>query len=446
MNLKLCFFVCSISIIIISCKREKEIQATKEIKVNLIKQSDQGPFPSMTSAFNMVDTIPYSLKGIPELDTISVQSTRRTSEKRLKKLLEQGVISSSVFDELNTKWYAISGIKGNKQIIILDENQNFDFSDDKKYIIDKKIRETLRNNEELKDSFPSLILPYKRYLNGRIVNLDLRTKILPHKNFFYFAKANPSPKELTYLDLLLVSSRREHWLGDFQLDSFNYKTAISDHWNRFQIIFQEKDKPFYSRRNQDKEYEEFKKGDTVQLGAHFIKIDSVGADLDKLYLQKLDITELPNGYKEGQQLRDYTFTDIEGNSQTMSTLLKNKDYLLIDFWGTWCVPCLQLTPDLKRIHQEYPHIAILGVDFDFEKEPGVKYIKEKELDWTHVFIERVRKDTLLRKKLVGKLRVDNYPTFMLIDKDLKIVYRGIGKKALNAIEELIVVNKALEEQ
>ncbi|MHA7056872.1 TlpA family protein disulfide reductase [Aquimarina sp. M1] len=445
MNLKLCFCISFILIMLLSCNKESKVDL-RQIEVDLVKQSSQGPFPTMTSGFEMVDTIPSNMKGIPKLDSLSIQSIRRTSEKKLKKLLNDGKIDTLTFKEINIEWYALSAIKEDKQIIILDENRNLDFSDDKKYIINKKIRETLSKDEKLKDSFPLIILPYKRYLNGKILDADLRTKILPHKNFFYLSKTNPSTKELTYLDLLLVSNRREHWLGNFQLDNIKYKTAISDHWNDFQVVFREQGKPFYSRRNQDEQYEEFKEGDTVQLGTHFIKIDSVGADLEKLYLQKLNITSLPHGYKEGHTLRDYAFTDIEGNTKRISHLLRNKDLLLIDFWGTWCAPCLKLTPDLKQLHKDYPDVAILGVDFDFEKEPGVEYIKEKELDWTHMYVERVRNDSLLHSKIVSKLRVDNYPTFMLIDKDLKIVYRGIGKKGLTRVKEFIDTINALKAQ
>ncbi|MGY3792435.1 TlpA family protein disulfide reductase [uncultured Aquimarina sp.] len=428
--------------IMLSCKQEKDIISGKQ-NVELVKQSDQGPFPIMTSAFTMVDSVPFNLKGILDLDSLSIQSIRRTSEKRLKKLLNDNEIDSLTFKELNIEWYALSAIKDDKQIIIIDQNRNLDFSDDKQHIIDKEIRETLRNNEKLQDSFPTIIFPYKRYINGKILNDDLRTKVLPYKNFFYREK--PSAKELMYLDLLLVSSRREHWLGNFKLDSIHYKTAIADHWNDYQIVFREQDKPFYSRRNKDDEYEEFVVGDTVQLGSHFIKIDSVGADLKNLYLQKLQITSLPHGYRREDVMRNYLIEDMDGRKSRIKDLIGFNDYLLIDFWGTWCVPCLQLTPDLKKFHENYPNVAMLGVDFDYEKEPGVKYIKNKELDWTHMFIERVRKDSLLHTKLVGKLRIDRYPTFMLIDKNLKIIYRGVGKKGLDRIEELVVAYKANEE-
>ncbi len=443
------FFIVFIYLII-SCTKEKQykVNSIESFNVKLVKHKSVGPFPTILRPFSNEYLLLPNFNGIPEADSLSLQGFKinsSNSTKDLERLLDENKIDSSEFKKLNLKLYAISAIIDEKQIIILDKNNNYDFSDDEKMVFDKNLNFIIQKNYAARDSFPYITLKHQEYFNEKVFDRELDMRLMPYRDYFIVTEKSNYERDV-YIKLQLVAAVDEYRTGNFKIGNNEFKIGTKTHRGKSDFIFQEKDKPFYSRRNKDKEYEEFKEGDTVQLGTHFIKIDSVGADLDKLYLQKLDITELPNGYKDGQQLRDYTFTDIEGNIQTMSTLLKNKDYLLIDFWGTWCVPCLQLTPDLKRIHQEYPHIAILGVDFDFEKEPGVKYIKEKELDWTHVFIERVRKDTLLHKKLVGKLRVDNYPTFILIDKDLKIVYRGIGKKALNAIEELIVVNKALKEQ
>lgn len=431
-----------------SCKRENtklnnnKINFNNEINVNLNKQSNYGPFKTILQPFSLPKQLP-NFTGIPNADSISIQVFRTTKRAELEKLFNQGKIDSLELQHLDFNIYALSAIQNNKQIIILDKNQNLDFSDDGVQKYDKNVRLKIRRDHKLRDTLPVVNIKYKKYFRDKLRDRDLYIRLMPYQDYFIFD--NPTKETNLYSKMQIVGAIIEHWTGTFVVDSLEYKTAVSNHWNDFQIVFREQDKPFYSRRNKDDEYEEFVVGDTVQLGSHFIKIDSVGADLKILYLQKLQITSLPHGYKKGQELRDYSFTNIEGVKQNMSKLLEKKDYLLIDFWGTWCIPCIQLTPDLKKFHENYPNVAMLGVDFDYEKEPGVKYIKNKELDWTHTFIERVRKDSLLHTKLVGKLRIDNYPTFMLIDKDLKILYRGIGKKGLDRIEELVVAYEANEE-
>jgi len=433
--------------IFFSCKKERNNQMDNNLLVELEKKSDQGPFTSMLTPFSMVDTTLKGLKGIPDLDSVSVQLFRSKNKKKIEKLLNEKKIDSQEFDKLNYEMYAVSAIDKTEQILIFDWNRNKDFSDDEIQRFDVDIRNKTNEKQKVRDSFPLYEIPYYDFINNKLVKLDLRVRFVPIKDHIGFLE--PTKEKNTYANLLIVKYKTQHWQGVFHMsdkDSISYKVGMADHWGRYQFTFREQNKPFYSRRNKDEQYEEFTIGDTLQLAKTIIKIDSVREDLNKVYLQKLNITSLPHGYKEGHSIRDYTFTDIEGNTKRISHLLRNKDLLLIDFWGTWCFPCLKLTPDLKQFHKDYPNVAMLGVDFDFEKEPGVKYIQEKELDWTHMYVERVRNDSLLHTKIVSKLRVDNYPTFMLIDKDLKIVYRGIGKKGLTRVEELIEVIYALKAQ
>ncbi|GAA0714040.1 hypothetical protein GCM10009430_06600 [Aquimarina litoralis] len=433
-------------IICFSCNKEESTKTSKNtsIVVDLIKKTGNGPFGNVLQPFSDIDSLPKNFKGVPELTYYSPQFFGFNSRKKMTALLEKKLIDSTEYAALTNRIYGISGLDGDSQIMILDMNHNFDFSDDEVYVFDAELRKKTGGDAGIRDSFPLLHLKYKRYYKNKIRDRDQYVRLIPYKDYFYSDK-DISDATKRYYDLLLVAARSEHLLGNFSIEKDSFRIAAELYDEDVDFIFAEKGNPFYSRRNMDK-YEEFEKGDTLQLGSHFIKIDSVGAALDKVYLKTLDITSLPHGYKRDQTLRDYAFTDIEGNKKRISHLLNDKDLLLIDFWGTWCVPCLKLTPDLKEFHKSYPNVAMLGIDFDFEKEPGIQYIKEKELDWTHMFVERVRNDSLLHTKIVSKLRVDNYPTFMLIDKDLKILYRGVGKKGLNRTIELIETINALEAQ
>ncbi|RZS99355.1 TlpA family protein disulfide reductase [Aquimarina brevivitae] len=401
-----------------ACKKEnkpnEDIQKT--FTVDLTKETTNGPFGWVLSPFGNVDSLSKKFNNVPDLTYSNIQSIRFNSTKEVKSLLAKGLIDSTEFRALTNPIYAFSGLQGDNQVMVLDLNGNFDFGDDELYTFDASLREKTSNNAALRDSFPLVHFKFKRYYKNKVVNRDRYVRVIPYKDYFY-TKKDASEAIKRHNDLLLVAARYEHLLGSFAIEQDSFKIAAELYNDDVDFLFTAKDNPFFPRRNTN-EYEEFNEGDTLQLGQHFIIIDSIGSNFDKVFLEKLNISALPNGYKMGHTLKDYTLTDISGNKQRVSWLLNNKKLLLIDFWGTWCAPCLKLTPDLKEFHKKYPKVAMLGVDYDFEKEPGVTYIKEKKLDWTHIYVERVRNDSLLHNKIVGKLRVDNYPTFLLIDKDL----------------------------
>lgn len=111
---------------------------------------------------------------------------------------------------------------------------------------------------------------------------------------------------------------------------------------------------------------------------------------------------------------------IDGSRLTLLDF-KGK-YVLLDFWATWCAPCMEQVPTLKKIREELPkdRFELIGVSVDKDSISFVKTIREKEMNWTHV-LDRNRELQLL-------YNVQAYPTMILIDPFGKIVHIKVGGK------------------
>jgi thiol-disulfide isomerase/thioredoxin len=130
-------------------------------------------------------------------------------------------------------------------------------------------------------------------------------------------------------------------------------------------------------------------------------------------------------------MKDFMVQDLEKKHMRLSEILTNKKYILLDFWGTWCTPCKELTPELKNINNKLgDSIQIISIAYDKNLDQVKKYIQDNDMNWDHLYSED-------RKGIIDDLRVTSYPTFILINQKRKILYRGKGKFSLDQIKNRI---------
>jgi len=136
-----------------------------------------------------------------------------------------------------------------------------------------------------------------------------------------------------------------------------------------------------------------------------------------------------NKIEIGKKAPEIIMTKADGTSFSLSTL-KGK-LVLIDFWATWCAPCVEEQPQLKAMYETYSEqvknnqFEILGVSLDKNKESWQKAIDRFNINWIQI------SDLKFWKSPVAKLyEVDELPFNVIIDVEGTILAKNLHGKEL----------------
>lgn len=90
-----------------------------------------------------------------------------------------------------------------------------------------------------------------------------------------------------------------------------------------------------------------------------------------------------NQLKPGNPAPLFTAASPDGKSTSLEQF--RGKYVLLDFWASWCGPCLEKIPEIRRIHKAYgANLEILGISLDHDKKKWINAINKYQLNWHHV--------------------------------------------------------------
>ena len=116
---------------------------------------------------------------------------------------------------------------------------------------------------------------------------------------------------------------------------------------------------------------------------------------------------------------DFTLNDINGKPLALSSL--RGKYVILDFWGSWCVWCIRGIPHMKEYYNKYKgKFEILGIDCNDSEQDWKDAVKEHELPWLHVY-------NTPDSQLLETYNIEGFPTKIIIDPDGKIVKTIVGE-------------------
>jgi thiol-disulfide isomerase/thioredoxin len=138
----------------------------------------------------------------------------------------------------------------------------------------------------------------------------------------------------------------------------------------------------------------------------------------------------------GQMYVPFSMQDTSGTLLSVESFI-GRNYLLVDFWASWCAPCREENPNIVALYKQYHNrgFDILGVSFDSNRQRWYGAIKDDSLTWSHV------SDLSGWENNAGKLYgIRLIPANVLLDPSGLIIARNLQGEALRKkLEELFPV-------
>jgi tetratricopeptide (TPR) repeat protein len=135
--------------------------------------------------------------------------------------------------------------------------------------------------------------------------------------------------------------------------------------------------------------------------------------------------------------KNFSLVTLSGENIELKKL-KGK-VVLLDFWATWCEPCIREMPNIMKLHQEFKDkdLIIIGLSVDKEKKELEEFLKKQGIKWPQIYTQSES-----NRYIISTYNVRALPATFLIDK--KGILRKInlrGEPLRKALQKLIEEKK-----
>ncbi len=326
-----------------------------------------------------------------------------------------------------------------KKYVVVDADNDNDFSNDSLYSFNIKDHDV---DSVIKKAVIHAKIPIEYYDNGLVASTISRIELLPlgESGPLKYYRTTESDRHLGFVLHAANTLEGAAIINSVEVNILAHcrslgKVSMGTHPHYYSLSFQESNDP-------EKRIIHAHMGDTIEIAGRVVRLSKTEG-----YVLHLDDL---GGYSDSTRVGNYLpalysmKVNGDGSPIRLNDAFEGK-YVFIDFWGSWCAPCIASIPQLKELYETVRHredVAVVGIALDhakdLEKLKGI--MAQKGVEWPGYWNHY--NDMKLPSVPTGKLKISSFPTYMIVDKAGKIVYRtkkggGGTKEAIGFFKKML---------
>lgn len=129
----------------------------------------------------------------------------------------------------------------------------------------------------------------------------------------------------------------------------------------------------------------------------------------------------------GKMYKDITLASPEGVNASLSDYIGKNELVLIDFWASWCGPCIKEMPTLVKAYEQFKGkgFEIVGLSLDSSKDAWTSAIRRLNMTWVHMSDLKG-----WDSKAAQLYQIQSIPQTLLVNKEGKVVAANLRGDAL----------------
>lgn len=267
-------------------------------------------------------------------------------------------------------------------------------------------------------AFPAISIKYPFCIQNKIEWRTLEFAVIPYQKGMTY---NDSQLNQLPLEVIAAKQRIGHYEG-YKLFAVEDESCPLSKRNIYLNVISPDgriiNRDMFMEHIQYKEC--YSKGDTISFSKKYYRIDSISADMSSVYLTKLSIHV------------QHKYLPAIVKNKIKPFFNEKQKLMVIDFWGTWCRPCIAGLPDLKALYEKIKtKYKFVSVCFDDDKnfEKAKALFRDKGVLWQQIFDSQKEYGKSIT---YGQLHISTFPAFLIVNKDGEILYEGIGFENLKS--------------
>ena len=156
-----------------------------------------------------------------------------------------------------------------------------------------------------------------------------------------------------------------------------------------------------------------------------------------LIQERLQRIQTKRAIQEGAMFRNLEVTMPDGSVRRLSGYIGHGKYVLVDFWASWCQPCLKEIPNIVAAKRKFgDHLEVCAITLDKISTPWKRAINEKKFgNGIHHYQGIDKRGN--QYKDIAALGFETIPQNYLLDREGKIIAINIkGNELIKKLEEL----------